>query len=34
MGGAPEQALLGDLPLLVDVLLWMGSVVAVIYLKT
>jgi 4-hydroxybenzoate polyprenyltransferase len=33
MGGAPEQALLGDLPLLVDVLLWMGSVVAVIYLK-
>jgi 4-hydroxybenzoate polyprenyltransferase len=33
MGGAPEQALLGDLPLLVDVLLWMGSVVAVIYLR-
>jgi len=34
MGGAPEKALLGDLPLLIDVLLWMGSVVAVIYLKT
>ena len=33
MGGAPEQALLGDFPLLVDVLLWMASVVAVIYLK-
>ena len=33
MGGAPEQALLGDAPLLVDVLLWMVSVVAVIYLK-
>lgn len=33
MGGAPEQALLGDWPLLVDVLLWMASVVAVIYLK-
>jgi 4-hydroxybenzoate polyprenyltransferase len=33
MGGAPEQALLGDWPLLVDVLLWMGSVVAVIYLR-
>ncbi len=33
MGGAPEQALLGDMPLLVDVVLWMGSVVAVIYLK-
>jgi 4-hydroxybenzoate polyprenyltransferase len=33
MGGAPEQALMSDLPLLVDVLLWMGSVVAVIYLK-
>jgi 4-hydroxybenzoate polyprenyltransferase len=33
MGGAPEQVLLGDLPLLVDVLLWMGSVVAVIYLS-
>jgi 4-hydroxybenzoate polyprenyltransferase len=33
MGGAPEQALVSDLPLLVDVLLWMGSVVAVIYLK-
>jgi 4-hydroxybenzoate polyprenyltransferase len=33
MGGAPEQVLLGDLPLLVDVLLWMGSVVAVIYLR-
>jgi 4-hydroxybenzoate polyprenyltransferase len=33
MGGAPEQALLTDFPLLVDVLLWMASVVAVIYLK-
>jgi len=33
MGGAPEQALLSDFPLLVDVLLWMASVVAVIYLK-
>jgi 4-hydroxybenzoate polyprenyltransferase len=33
LGGAPEQAVLGDLPLLVDVLLWMVSVVAVIYLK-
>jgi len=33
MGGAPEQALLGDPPLLVDVLLWMASVVAVIYLR-
>jgi len=33
MGGAPEKALLGDLPLLVDVLLWMASVVAVLYLK-
>ena len=33
MGGAPEQALLGDWPLLVDVLLWMASVVAVIYLR-
>jgi 4-hydroxybenzoate polyprenyltransferase len=33
MGGAPEQVLFGDLPLLVDVLLWMGSVVAVIYLR-
>lgn len=33
MGGAPEQALLGDAPLMVDVLLWMVSVVAVIYLK-
>ena len=33
MGGAPEQALWGDLPLVVDVLLWMASVVAVIYLK-
>jgi len=34
MGGAPEKALLGDPPLIIDVLLWMGSVVAVIYLKT
>ena len=33
MGGAPERAVLGDLPLLIDVLLWMGSVVAIIYLK-
>jgi 4-hydroxybenzoate polyprenyltransferase len=33
MGGAPEQALLGDAPLLVDVLLWMAGVVAVIYLR-
>jgi 4-hydroxybenzoate polyprenyltransferase len=33
MGGAPEQALLGDPPMMVDVLLWMASVVAVIYLK-
>jgi 4-hydroxybenzoate polyprenyltransferase len=33
MGGAPEQALLGDWPLLVDVLLWMAGVVAIIYLK-
>jgi 4-hydroxybenzoate polyprenyltransferase len=33
MGGAPEQALWGDLPLMIDVLLWMASVVAVIYLK-
>ena len=33
MGGAPEQALFGDLPLLIDVLLWMASVVAVIYLR-
>lgn len=33
MGGAPEQALLTDMPLLVDVLLWMASVVAVIYFK-
>ena len=32
-GGAPEQALWGDLPLMIDVLLWMASVVAVIYLK-
>jgi 4-hydroxybenzoate polyprenyltransferase len=33
MGGAPERVLLTDVPLLVDVLLWMGSVVAVLYLK-
>jgi len=33
MGGSPEKALFGDVPLLVDVLLWMASVVAVIYLK-
>jgi 4-hydroxybenzoate polyprenyltransferase len=33
LGGAPEQALLGDLPMMIDVLLWMASVVAVIYLK-
>ncbi len=34
MGGAPERVLFTDVPLLVDVLLWMGSVVAVLYLKT
>ena len=33
MGGAPEQALLGDFPLVVDILLWMASVVAVIYFR-
>jgi 4-hydroxybenzoate polyprenyltransferase len=33
MGGAPEQALLGDVPLLIDVLFWMASVVAVIYFR-
>ena len=33
MGGAPEQVLLGDFPLLLDVLLWMAGVVAIIYLK-
>ncbi|HTW91439.1 MAG TPA: decaprenyl-phosphate phosphoribosyltransferase [bacterium] len=33
MGGAPEQALLTDIPLLVDVLLWMASIVVVIYFK-
>lgn len=34
MGGAPERVLLTDVPLMVDVLLWMGSVVAVLYLRT
>ncbi len=33
MGGAPERVLLTDVPLMVDVLLWMVSVVAVLYLK-
>jgi len=33
MGGAPERALFTDVPLLVDVVLWMGSVVAAIYLR-
>jgi 4-hydroxybenzoate polyprenyltransferase len=33
MGGAPEKVLLTDVPLIIDVLLWMASVVAVLYLK-
>lgn len=33
MGGAPEKVLLTDVPLMVDGLLWMASVVAVLYLK-
>jgi len=33
MGGAPEQALLTDAPLAVDVLLWMASVVVAIYVR-
>jgi len=33
MGGDPERALLTDVPLMVDVLLWMASVVAVVYLR-
>jgi len=33
MGGAPELALLGDLPLALAVLLWMAGVVAVLYLR-
>jgi len=33
MGGAPERVLLTDVPLMIDVLLWMASVVAVLYLK-
>ena len=33
MGGAPERVLLTDVPLMADVLLWMASVVAAIYVK-
>ncbi len=33
MGGAPEKVLFTDVPLIVDIVLWMVSVVAVLYLK-
>ena len=33
MGGAPEKALLTDVPLIIDVVLWMATVIAVLYLK-
>ena len=33
MGGAPEKVLLTDVPLIIDVVLWMASVVAVLYVK-
>jgi len=33
MGGAPEKVLFTDVPLIIDVVLWMASVVAVLYLK-
>jgi hypothetical protein len=31
LGGAPERVLLTDLPLIIDILLYMASVVAVLY---
>ena len=33
MGGAPEKALLTDVPLIIDVVLWMATVIAVLYVK-
>jgi len=33
MGGAPERALLTDVPLIIVVVLWMASVVAVLYVR-
>jgi 4-hydroxybenzoate polyprenyltransferase len=33
MGGAPEKVLLTDVPLIIDVVLWMATVVAVLYVR-
>ncbi len=33
LGGAPEKVLISDMPLIVDILLWLASVVIVLYLK-
>ncbi len=33
LGGAPERVLLTDVPLIIDILLYMGSVVAILYVR-
>lgn len=33
LGGAPERVLLSDVPLLVDIFLWLAAVVAILYIR-